>query len=116
MNFELIEDQEMTRRMVRDFAEKELKQGAEECDDREEILREIFDKIGELGLTGISWPEQYGGGGCDHVNYVIAIEELSRIDASTNTTPAAHTLLAGCRSLNTAVKIRRKISGTDGPW
>ncbi len=95
MNFVLTEEQEMTRKMVRDFAEKELKQGAEERDDKEQFSREIFDKMGQLGLTGIPWPEEYGGGGCDFISYVIAVEELSRVDASSGTTLSAHTSLAG---------------------
>jgi butyryl-CoA dehydrogenase len=95
MNFVLTEEQEMTRKMVRDFAEKELKPGAEERDDKEEFSRAIFDKMGQLGLTGIPWPEEYGGGGCDFISYVIAVEELSRVDASTGTTLSAHTSLAG---------------------
>ncbi len=95
MNFTLTEEQEMTRKMVRDFAEKELKPGAEERDDKEEFSREHFDKMGQLGLTGIPWPEEYGGGGCDFINYVIAVEELSRVEASAGTTLSAHTSLAG---------------------
>ncbi len=95
MNFELTEEQEMTRRMVRDFAEKELKPGAEERDDNEEFSRELFDKMGELGLAGIPWPEKYGGGECDYISYVIAVEELSRVDASAGTTLSAHISLAG---------------------
>jgi butyryl-CoA dehydrogenase len=95
MIFTLTEEQEMTRQMVRDFAEKELRPGAEERDDREEFSREIFDKMGELGLTGIPWPEEYGGGGCDFLSYVIAVEELSRVDASAGITLSAHTSLAG---------------------
>jgi acyl-CoA dehydrogenase len=95
MNFVLTDEQEMTRKMVRDFAEKELKPGAEERDDKEQFSREIFDKMGRLGLTGIPWPEEYGGGGCDFISYVIAVEELSRVDASTGTTLSAHTSLAG---------------------
>jgi len=95
MNFELTEEQEMTRKMVRDFAEKELKPGAEERDDKEEFSREHFDKMGELGLAGIPWPEEYGGGGCDYISYVIAVEELSRVDASAGTTLSAHISLAG---------------------
>jgi len=51
--------------------------------------------MGQLGLTGIPWPEEYGGGGCDFISYVIAVEELSRVDASTGTTLSAHTSLAG---------------------
>ncbi len=95
MNFELTEEQEMTRKMVRDFAEKELKPGAEERDDKEEFSRELFNKMGELGLTGIPWPEKYGGGECDYLSYVIAVEELSRVDASAGTTLSAHISLAG---------------------
>ncbi len=95
MNFELTEEQEMTRKMVRDFAEKELKPGADERDDNEEFIREHFDKMGELGLAGIPWPEEYGGGGCDYISYVIAVEELSRVDASAGTTLSAHISLAG---------------------
>lgn len=81
--------------MVRDFAEKELKPGAEERDDREEFSRDLFDKMGELGLTGIPWPEEYGGGECDFISYVIAVEEISRVDASAGTTLSAHISLAG---------------------
>jgi len=95
MKFELTEEQEMTRKMVRDFAEKELKPGAEERDDREEFSRDLFDKMGELGLTGIPWPEEYGGGECDFISYVIAVEEISRVDASAGTTLSAHISLAG---------------------
>lgn len=95
MNFVLTEEQEMTRKMVRDFAENEVKPGAEERDNLEEFSRELFDKMGELGLTGIPWPEEYGGGECDFISYVIAVEELSRVDASAGTTLSAHTSLAG---------------------
>lgn len=95
MNFVLTEEQEMTRKMVRDFAENEVAPGAEERDDNEEFSRELFDKMGELGLTGIPWPEEYGGGDCDFISYVIAVEELSRVDASAGTTLSAHTSLAG---------------------
>ncbi len=95
MNFQLNEEQEMTRQMVRDFAEKELRPGAEERDDQEKFSRDIFNKMGELGLTGIPFPEEYGGGGCDFISYVIAVEEISRVDASSGTTLSAHTSLAG---------------------
>jgi butyryl-CoA dehydrogenase len=95
MNFILTEEQEMTRKMVRDFAEKEVKPGAGERDDNEHFSREIFDKMGRLGITGIPWPEEYGGGGCDFISYVIAVEELSRVDASAGTTLSAHISLAG---------------------
>lgn len=95
MNFVLTDEQEMTRKMVRDFAEKEVQPSAEERDETETFSREIFDKMGELGLTGIPWPEEYGGAGSDFISYVIAVEELSRVDASTGTTLSAHISLAG---------------------
>lgn len=57
--------------------------------------REIWDKMAELGLTGIPWPEQYGGAGFDYLAYCIAVEELSRVCASTGVTLSAHTSLAG---------------------
>jgi len=94
MNFILTEEQEMTRQMVRDFAEKEVQPSAGERDDKELFSREIFNKMGELGLTGIPWPEEYGGAGGDFISYVITVEELSRVDASTGTTLSAHISLA----------------------
>ena len=94
MNFVLTDEQKMTRQMVRDFAEKEVKPSAEERDEQELFSREIFDKMGELGLTGIPWPEEYGGAESDFISYVIAVEELSRVDASTGTTLSAHICLA----------------------
>lgn len=94
MNFELSEEQEMTRQMVRDFAEKEVRPGAAERDEKEEFDRSIFDKMAALGLTGIPFPEEYGGSGADYLSYVIAVEELSRVDASVGTTLSAHTSLA----------------------
>ncbi|OPL12359.1 MAG: acyl-CoA dehydrogenase [Firmicutes bacterium ML8_F2] len=95
MNFTLTEMQEMTRQMVRDFAEKELKPGVAERDEKEIFNRDLFDKMGQLGLTGIPWPEEYGGGGCDFLSYIIAVEELSRVEASAGTTMSAHISLAG---------------------
>jgi len=95
LNFILTEEQEMTRKMVRDFAEKKVKPGAGERDDLEKFSREIFDQMGRLGLTGIPWPEEYGGGGLDFISYIIAVEELSRVDASVGTTLSAHISLTG---------------------
>ncbi|WP_085994013.1 acyl-CoA dehydrogenase [Oceanobacillus senegalensis] len=94
MNFQLTEEQEMLRKMVRDFAEKEVEPTAAERDEEERFDRGIFDKMAELGLTGIPWPEKYGGIGSDFVSYVIAVEELSRVCASTGVTLSAHLSLA----------------------
>ncbi|QSS99870.1 acyl-CoA dehydrogenase [Pontibacillus sp. ALD_SL1] len=94
MNFQLTEEQEMLRKMVRDFAKNEVEPTAAERDEEERFDREIFDKMAELGLTGIPWPEEYGGIGSDYVSYVIAVEELSRVCASTGVTLSAHISLA----------------------
>lgn len=95
MNFLLTEEQEMIRKMVRDFAKKEVEPTAAERDEEERFDREIFNKMAELGLTGIPWPEEYGGIGADYVSYVIAVEELSRVCASIGVTLSAHISLAG---------------------
>ncbi|MGP4072347.1 acyl-CoA dehydrogenase [Piscibacillus sp. B03] len=94
MNFQLTEEQQMLRKMVRDFAENEVAPTAAERDEEERFDREIFDTMAELGLTGIPWPEEYGGIGSDFVSYAIAVEELSRVCASTGVTLSAHISLA----------------------
>ncbi|RRN75000.1 acyl-CoA dehydrogenase [Peribacillus simplex] len=95
MQFKLTEEHEMIRKMVRNFAQNEVAPTAAERDEEERFDREIFDKMAELGLTGIPWPEEYGGIGSDYLAYCIAIEELSRVCASTGVTLSAHTSLAG---------------------
>ena len=79
MHFKLSEEHEMIRKMVRDFAKNEVAPTAAERDEEERFDRAIFDQMAELGLTGIPWPEEYGGIGSDYLAYVIAIEELSRV-------------------------------------
>ncbi|ASV67988.1 acyl-CoA dehydrogenase [Cytobacillus sp. FSL W7-1323] len=95
MNFQLSEEHEMIRKMVRDFAENEVAPTAASRDEEERFDRNIFNKMAELGLTGIPWPEEYGGIGSDYLAYCIAVEELSRVCASTGVTLSAHTSLAG---------------------
>ncbi|MBO8165346.1 MAG: acyl-CoA dehydrogenase [Brevibacillus sp.] len=94
MDFRLTEEQEMIRKMVRDFAETQVAPTAAERDEEERFDREIFDQMAELGLTGIPWPEKYGGAGADYLSYVLAVEELSRVDASVGVTLSAHVSLA----------------------
>lgn len=94
MNFQLTEEQEMLRKMVQDFAAKEVEPTAAERDEEERFDRSIFDKMADLGLAGIPWPEKYGGIGSDYVSYVIAVEELSRVCASIGVTLSAHVSLA----------------------
>ena len=94
MDFLLTDEQRMLQKMVRDFAEKEVEPTAAERDEEERFDRQIFDTMAELGLTGIPWPEAYGGIGSDYLSYVIAVEELSRVCASTGVTLSAHVSLA----------------------
>lgn len=93
MIFDLGEDHIMMRKMVRDFAEKECAPGAAERDEKEEFPREIWNKLAELELAGITFPEEYGGVGADYISYAIAVEELSRVDASVGVTVSAHSSL-----------------------
>ncbi|MRH42521.1 acyl-CoA dehydrogenase [Aquibacillus halophilus] len=95
MNFQLSDEQEMIRKMVRVFAKNEVEPTAAVRDEEERFDRSIFDQMGELGLTGIPWPEEYGGIGADYLSYVIAVEELSRVCASTGVMLSAHISLAG---------------------
>ncbi len=95
MDFTLDKEHEQLRNLVRAFADKEVAPGAAERDEKEEFDPNIFAKMAELGLTGIPWPEEYGGAGMDYLAYVIAVEELSRVCASTGVTLSAHTSLAG---------------------
>jgi butyryl-CoA dehydrogenase len=95
MEFVLDQEHEQLRKMVRTFADREVAPGAAERDEKEEFDPKIFAKMAGLGLTGIPWPEEYGGAGMDYLAYVIAVEELSRVCASTGVTLSAHTSLAG---------------------
>ena len=91
MKFELTEEQNLIRDMVRSFAETEVAPSAALRDEEESFDRELmFDKLAELGLTGIVFPEEYGGAGSDYLSYAIAVEELSRVCASTGVTLSAH--------------------------
>jgi alkylation response protein AidB-like acyl-CoA dehydrogenase len=93
MRFDLSDEQEAIRSLVRDFAEGEVKPVAEELDRTKSFPYEIVGKLGGLGLMGIPYPEEYGGGGADNLSYAICIEELARVDSSVAITVAAHTSL-----------------------
>jgi len=95
MNFQPTEEHNLIRDMVRKFTEREIEPTARERDEEESFDRNLmFNRLAELGLTGIIFPEEYGGGGSDYISYAIAVEELSRACASTGVTLAAHLSLA----------------------
>ncbi|MBR3120134.1 acyl-CoA dehydrogenase family protein [Oceanobacillus profundus] len=89
MNFELTKEQAMIKKMVRDFAEEVIRPRAVEIDTKAEFPSDIFDQMGELGLLGIPFPDEYGGSGGDTVSYALAVEEIGRVCGSTGLSYAA---------------------------
>ncbi|MCD6326230.1 acyl-CoA dehydrogenase [bacterium] len=95
MNFELSEDQQMMRAMARDFAEKEIKPVAQKLDEEGLWPAEILKKMGELGLMGMTLPEEYGGSEVDPISYALVVEEISRAEASCGVLVSIHNSLVG---------------------
>jgi short/branched chain acyl-CoA dehydrogenase len=93
LDFGLTDEQRLLRDTVRDFARNEVAPVAEELDREKRFPYELVAQMGELGLMGIPFPEDYGGGGADSLSYALAVEELARIDSSVCITLAAHTSL-----------------------
>src|SRR5699024_4652549 len=89
MNFELTEEQKMTRNMVREFATNVISHKAIEVDVKAEFPVDTFNQIGELGLMGIPFSEEYGGSGSDTISYAIAVEEVGKACGSTGLSYAA---------------------------
>ncbi|RLB66403.1 MAG: acyl-CoA dehydrogenase [Deltaproteobacteria bacterium] len=87
--FDLAEEQEILRKSVRSFAEKEIAPLAQELDDKEEFSLDLTLKMGELGLFGMFVSPEYGGSGLDYISYIIAVEEIARVDGSQAATVAA---------------------------
>jgi alkylation response protein AidB-like acyl-CoA dehydrogenase len=80
MNFQLTEDQALMQKLAREFSEKELAPGIAHRDEADEFPRELYDAMGELGLAGICFPEEYGGVGGDVLTYILAVEQVCRVD------------------------------------
>jgi alkylation response protein AidB-like acyl-CoA dehydrogenase len=93
MDFELTDEQQQVKRSVREFAEAEIRPHVMEWDETQHLPRELFTKMGELGLTGVIFPEEYGGAGTGYVEYVTVIEEIARVDGSIGLSLAAHNSL-----------------------
>lgn len=89
MDFDLTAEQEMIRKEIRKFAEKEILPVAIELDEKEEFSGELTKKMGEIGLFGMFVSEDYGGQGLDYLAYIVAVEELARVDGSQAATVAA---------------------------
>jgi short-chain 2-methylacyl-CoA dehydrogenase len=89
-NYDLSEEHELVRRTVRDFAEQRVAPVAEELDREHRFPYDLVAELAELGLMGMTIPDEYGGAGADTLSYAIAVEELTRIDSSVAITVAAH--------------------------
>ncbi|MFE8703193.1 acyl-CoA dehydrogenase family protein [Cytobacillus sp. FJAT-54145] len=95
MNFDLTTEQEMILKTIHEFANEEVAPGALERDRTKEFPKEIFKKLADMGMMGLPFPEEYGGGGADTISFAIVTEELSRACASTGITYSAHISLGG---------------------
>ncbi|MFQ5949717.1 MAG: acyl-CoA dehydrogenase family protein [Nitrospiria bacterium] len=110
MDLKFTEEQTMLREMVRKFVDNEVKPVAQRIDKEHnvDIIKEIFKKGAELGLTGIPFPEDYGGAGLGETGYCILLEELSRGCASTSVTFGAHIGLAGVSILLGGTEVQKE--------
>jgi butyryl-CoA dehydrogenase len=93
MDFHLSKEQEMVRKMYREFAETEVKPLAEELDEEERFPTETVEKMGKLGMMGIYFPKEYGGAGGDVLSYAMCVEELAKVCGTTAVIVSAHTSL-----------------------
>jgi alkylation response protein AidB-like acyl-CoA dehydrogenase len=93
IDFSLTPEQKAIREMAREFARKEIDPIVEEFDESQEFPRQLFAKAGELGFLGIIFPEKYGGAGLGYVDYVLVINELTKVDPSIGLSVAAHNSL-----------------------
>ena len=93
INFDLSEEAVLLRNSIREFVEKTIRPAAQELDEEERFSPEITKKMGDIGLFGIFLPEEYGGSNLSYVDYVIAVEEVARVDGSHAATVAAHNSL-----------------------
>ncbi len=93
MNFDLSQEHDLIRQTVREFAEREIKPVAKDLDEKAEFSVSLTKRMGELGLFGMYLPEKYGGQDLDTLSYIIAVEEIARVDGSQAATLAAHNSL-----------------------
>src|SRR3954465_5604770 len=100
MQFEFTEEQKMIRQAARDFAQNELKPGVIERDEHQKFPAEQVKMLGELGFLGMMVSPQYGGSGMDAISYVLAMEELSKVDASASVVVSVNNSLV-CWGLET---------------
>lgn len=108
MNFELTQQQAAIQETARKFAQEELLPGVLERDANSEFPVEQFHKMGELGLVGLPYPKEVGGQGADYLSYVLAVEEISKVDASMGIGYSVVTSLYGGSIMNSAAPVEKK--------
>jgi glutaryl-CoA dehydrogenase (non-decarboxylating) len=95
MDFSLSQEQQMTQKMVRDFAQKEIAPVIKEYDRKQEPIPSALKRMGELGILGLPFPVRYGGAGMDYIAWGLACEELEAVDTSLRVVMSVHTGLCG---------------------
>lgn len=95
LNFDLTEEQQMIKKMIREFTDEVVAPGAIDRDRTKEFPVEVFKRLSDMGMMGLPFSEEYGGGGADTISFAIVTEELSRACASTGITYSAHISLGG---------------------
>lgn len=93
MEFTYSREQQMVKKMLKEFAETEIAPISEEIDEKAEYPYETVAKLGELGVMGMPFPQEYGGAGTDYLTYIMAVEELSKVDASHGVIVQTHNAL-----------------------
>ena len=93
MDFQLSDEQKQLRREIRDFADREIRDNVMEWDEESKFPLDVVKQLGKMGVMGIIFPAEYGGAGLGYIEYVIAVEELSRVDGSVGIIVAAHNSL-----------------------
>jgi alkylation response protein AidB-like acyl-CoA dehydrogenase len=108
LDFQLSEEQQLLRKTVRDFAEDRIGPHSRQWDEAQAFPREIFVQLGELGLMGVCWPEELGGAGLGTLEWILVMEELSRVDAGVALSLAAHHSLASAHLFLAGTEAQKK--------
>lgn len=108
MDFELNEDQKMIKEAAREFASEKLAPKAQEFDEKEEIPKEIFKELAELGYLGMLMPEEYGGSGLDFISYILVMEEFSKACAALEISLSVHNSLVSGAILKYGTEEQKK--------
>ena len=108
MDFELSEDQKMIKEAAREFASEKLAPRAQEFDEKEEIPRELYKELADLGYMGMLMPEEYGGSGLDFISYILVMEEFSKTCAALEISLSVHNSLISDAIFKYGTEVQKK--------